>query len=137
MNEETLHTIRLGLAALAKLTADVTADIARELETLKQPKAAMTRAQAIEEAATELDKLHESSYRIIANDGAVWRAEFFCKGSHTTAVMRDTFNSLVVAVGRSRCARDDVYHSDIGKLIAFYRATGSEVPGWLLHVPQK
>lgn len=79
MNEETLLAIQARLAALAKFTSNVSADIARELETLKQPKATMTRAQAIEEAATELDKLHASSYRIIANDGAVWKRNSFAK----------------------------------------------------------
>ena len=51
--------------------------------------------------------------------------------------MRDKLNHLVVGVGRSWCAKGDTYHSDIGKLIALYRARGCEVPAWLLHIPQE
>ena len=127
-------SIRLHVEALRHYDIE----IARAMEALRQPQEpTMTRYEAINKAIDEHQQLQSNLFRVIANNGGVQEVEFYQRGRKTTAVMRDTFNGLVIGVGRSWCAKGDRNSSHVGRLIAFYRALGREVPAWLLHIPQE
>ncbi len=138
-HEEAIEQIQSRLAALARFTAEVTLDIRRELDALKQPQEPqMTQKQAIEKAKAELAHfVTESEYTdyCTLDDGRICSVDFYRKPPKTTCVLR--INEQRVAVGRSWCARGDKLNLYIGELIALYRALGREVPAWLLHIPQE
>ena len=128
-HEEAIEQIQARLAAFAKFTADVTMDIRRELDALKQPQEAkMSLAEAIQRAT----KIYDDA----ASKGNV---DFYYdrQSKKTTRVVRTRSNGLVKhSVGRSWCSKDDDFIYAVGQAIAYYRAIGHEVPDWLLHIPQ-
>ncbi len=136
-HDEEIEQIQARLAALVRFTADVTMDIRRELDALKQPQESkMTRALAIEKALSQVRGMLGGRSRMIAF-GRMCEVRFVRKNTKITCILSADSSGEVIAVGRSWCAKGDAYNQIIGKLIALYRALGREVPEWLLHIPQE
>ena len=123
-HEQEIDLIQARLAALAELTADVTGDIGRQLEFLKQPQEQkMTRDEAIDKAMAEVESLSQ---------GLRYLQFFTTRTGVTICTWGDAGN-----LGRARCANGDRFSTPVGQAIALYRALGREVPEWLLHIPQE
>ncbi len=140
---ESLRECAETLRHIAKLTESLVSGVEmkhrKATEALKRPQEPqMTRAEAIEKAASELAHfVTESEYTdyCTLDDGRICSVDFYHKPPKTTCVLR--INERRVAVGRSWCARGDKLNLYIGELIALYCALGREVPVWLLHIPQE
>ena len=101
------------------------------------------RDAVVERAKADVKALADSRgrYRVEREPGAYLKhvcvVEFVVSRDKrkVTAILRGVMTGIVRAVGRAKCAPNDVFNAHIGRAIALRRALGLEVPAEYMSVP--
>jgi hypothetical protein len=100
------------------------------------------RDEIVERAKADVMELADKNgnYRVKSASGSynyICTAEFVVNRDKrkVTVILRGVNSGIVRAVGRAKCAPNDVFNAHIGKFVALCRALGLEVPAEYLNVP--